>query len=610
MARVITNNNGNTSSSTKTAFIDRLSHSVIKETSKTLKHYIDVKRRENDFILNPNSSACDSIPLKARFMYGTTKEYPPLYGSYHSDNDLKIYLRSFQKQQKQHSTSLPSPEKQLCRDELNFHMRSFEHSSIENQKFSELRLRPSVRSNSSCSLTSSVDFQKRNSKSASKFSRHRQDQLIDNAANILASMIQTRRSIYEKQFLLQQTPANYDSRNANPSPRQTDDQCNAQQVLPSSNNASANVKFPTVTQEPKKTKRKTRNELAKATYIMHKAKPIAKGILCDYQISVTTGTCNGASTDAPIRVKLYGTHGYTEFTDLVDSETHRVPFLKCQTDVFTIQKYHVGKLAGITIGHDQKDIKSAWFLDKVSIKDPIRSITYDILCNAWLSSKSTDQKTMRDFEVTSVILPKTNSYAYDRQEEIENQSDYSTTSDETYASNSTDSYRNDQFKDRKKTNKHRSQQQKSVDSTAVVKTRTSKAAMTNHLSQPQTTKTISSHSKRDELYRPPVPARRTRSPILDRTPPKNSDNEDNVGNHTNRLMSPKSPLILDQSNSDRNISHRMHHTTNDTLKINSTDYNSPSTRLENRSLPIPISPERPIKTTEQKNEDDPLSFFD
>ncbi|CAF4977019.1 unnamed protein product, partial [Rotaria magnacalcarata] len=66
-------------------------------------------------------------------------------------------------------------------------------------------------------------------------------------------------------------------------------------------------------------------------------------------------------------------------------------------------------------------------------------------------------------------------------------------------------------------------------------------------------------------------------------------------------MSPKSPLILDQSNSDRNISHRMHHTMNDTLKINSTDYNSPSTRLENRSLPIPISPERPIKTTEQKN---------
>ncbi|CAF4459872.1 unnamed protein product, partial [Rotaria magnacalcarata] len=50
------------------------------------------------------------------------------------------------------------------------------------------------------------------------------------------------------------------------------DQCNAQQVLPSSNNASANVKFPTVTQEPKRTKRKTRNELAKATYIVRISK--------------------------------------------------------------------------------------------------------------------------------------------------------------------------------------------------------------------------------------------------------------------------------------------------------------------------------------------------
>ena len=88
---------------------------------------------------------------------------------------------------------------------------------------------------------------------------------------------------------------------------------------------------------------------------MHKAKPITKGILCDYQISVTTGNCNGASTNAPIRVKLYGTHGYTEFSDLDNSETHRVPFLKCQTDVFTVKKYHVGKLAGITIGHNQKD---------------------------------------------------------------------------------------------------------------------------------------------------------------------------------------------------------------------------------------------------------------
>ncbi|CAF5100435.1 unnamed protein product [Rotaria sp. Silwood1] len=128
MARVITNNNGNTSLPTTTPFMDRLSHSVIKEASKSLRYYIDVKRRENAFVLNPNSSALNSIPLKARFMYGTTKEYPPLYGSCHSDNDLKVYLRTFQKQQKQHHSSSSSPEKQLCRDELNFHMRTYKYS--------------------------------------------------------------------------------------------------------------------------------------------------------------------------------------------------------------------------------------------------------------------------------------------------------------------------------------------------------------------------------------------------------------------------------------------------------------------------------------------------
>jgi len=39
-------------------------------------------------------------------MYGTTKEYPPLYGSYHSDNDVKVYLRSFQQQQQKQPSAV------------------------------------------------------------------------------------------------------------------------------------------------------------------------------------------------------------------------------------------------------------------------------------------------------------------------------------------------------------------------------------------------------------------------------------------------------------------------------------------------------------------------
>lgn len=46
-------------------------------------------------------------------------------------------------------------------------------------------------------------------------------------------------------------------------------------------------------------------------------------------------------------------------------------------------------------------LESSWYLDKVSIQDTLLHNNYDIQCNAWLSGKSNDQKTMRDFEVTS-----------------------------------------------------------------------------------------------------------------------------------------------------------------------------------------------------------------
>lgn len=91
---------------------------------------------------------------------------------------------------------------------------------------------------------------------------------------------------------------------------------------------------------------------------MSKAKPITKGFLCQYKVSVTTGNRNGASTDAPIRIKFYGKNGCTDFHELMESETHRIPFVKGETDVFTVQTYHVGELFGITIGHDRPDMRS------------------------------------------------------------------------------------------------------------------------------------------------------------------------------------------------------------------------------------------------------------
>lgn len=151
---------------------------------------------------------------------------------------------------------------------------------------------------------------------------------------------------------------------------------------------------------------------------MHKAKPVGKEILCDYKITVVTGDHNGASCDAPIQIKLFGTNGYTKFVHLAESKTHKVPFAKNNTDEFVVQLDHVGRLAGIEIGHNEKDIRkrrsrsdsafdramclgSGWFLEKVSILDPIRGTTSEIPCEAWLSTNSDDGKTMRRFLVTA-----------------------------------------------------------------------------------------------------------------------------------------------------------------------------------------------------------------
>jgi hypothetical protein len=93
---------------------------------------------------------------------------------------------------------------------------------------------------------------------------------------------------------------------------------------------------------------------------MQQAKPIKNNSKHQYRVYVTTGNCNGASTDATIRIKLYGSNGCTNFIELENCETYQVPFNRDQTDRFTIKTHCVGQLFGITIGHDQTDISVYW----------------------------------------------------------------------------------------------------------------------------------------------------------------------------------------------------------------------------------------------------------
>lgn len=434
----------------------------------------------------------------------------------------------------------------MCREELNFHMRSFNISRKEKPKIAEFRLKSSSPSNSP---TRDV-----RARSSFKQTRHEQNQMIDDTADMLATMVKTRRANLDANILTQQSLSTYNSRNTNSSPHTLEE---------------TTTDLRTLTLKPQR--RAFEDTLSKAMNIMHRAKPITKGFLCEYKISVFTGNCNGASTNAPILIKLYGTNGHTNFYDLTQSQTHHIPFLKGQTDVFTLQTYDVGNLVGIMIGHDRKDMRASWFLNKVTIEDPIRNLIYDIPCNAWLSIKSHDQRTIRTFPVLSTIPSKQK-----KQRDLnETHSDYSTTiTERTTRSITTNPSENDALTEKKS---RKSQQHVSIGPTTIENLLNPNEFLPT--ARPIRSPVLSTTSSDSELIAKPLPTNLTSSPTSNPT----------------RLPSLSENELLQTT------------TTNESFQRNSFDYGRPPARLENRISPFSFSPER---TNQQDDDaDNILKFF-
>ncbi|CAF3803253.1 unnamed protein product [Rotaria magnacalcarata] len=521
----------NTTDTTSKPLMDQLTHAIIKETSKNLKYYIDVKRRENAFVLNPKSPFSDSTAVKAKLPNRSTKEHLSLYGSYYADKDTTNVLPSFQQKQTQFHPITTSPEKRMCREELNFHMRSYNFSPRESSKFSEIRAKPTMRLSSSCGIHR--DCRPRTSL---KLTRHEQDQLVDDAADILASLVKSRRSTNETNTLIQPTPALYISQPTTSSPRQTDDQSNIRSPMT----------YPATD--------------LRIFSIKPKAK--AKGEKRIIQ-------------DAPTKAT---------------------------------------SMARITVGHDRKDMQASWFLSKISISDPIRHKTSNILCNAWLSIKSIDQKTMRDFQVASVVSHQKTMISNDHREENESQSDYSTrTIEGTVRSNETNLSENILLTDYKPIQKNRKQQHVSIGPTTIAKRLSSMSTHTNNYSQLSpppppplaTIATIESHFNHDDLLLPPI-VPRIHSAALSETS-SDTEIESNMTNRTRSTSRTPSPTFHQtrlQPVSEYDTLQTK--STSSMFKRHSIDHDRPPARLEKRVSPLSVSVERPDKN----NENNPFSFIE
>ncbi|XP_022092629.1 uncharacterized protein LOC110980336 [Acanthaster planci] len=127
-----------------------------------------------------------------------------------------------------------------------------------------------------------------------------------------------------------------------------------------------------------------------------------------YELSIHTGNRLGASTRADVHVTLYGEKGNTGKIRLKQSKDtkdgKKVKFQKGQIDVFKVESYYVGKMECICIGHDRRELGCGWFLDKVMIREYGDDVTYEFLCERWLSAQDEDGQTVRTVPVTNIIM--------------------------------------------------------------------------------------------------------------------------------------------------------------------------------------------------------------
>jgi lipoxygenase homology domain-containing protein 1 len=128
---------------------------------------------------------------------------------------------------------------------------------------------------------------------------------------------------------------------------------------------------------------------------------IKKLPLKTYIVEVQTGKKSGAGTDADVFINIFGKYGDTGERYLKHSKTHSNKFERGNVDVFLIEAVQLKQLQKIRIGHNNKMPGSAWFLEKVTIKEENGNGKYDheFECKRWLAVDEDDGQIVREFFV-------------------------------------------------------------------------------------------------------------------------------------------------------------------------------------------------------------------
>nr|XP_020651634.1 lipoxygenase homology domain-containing protein 1-like isoform X1 [Pogona vitticeps]XP_020651635.1 lipoxygenase homology domain-containing protein 1-like isoform X1 [Pogona vitticeps]XP_020651636.1 lipoxygenase homology domain-containing protein 1-like isoform X1 [Pogona vitticeps] len=127
--------------------------------------------------------------------------------------------------------------------------------------------------------------------------------------------------------------------------------------------------------------------------VLHHGQPLLPVTI--YEVHIVTGDLWNAGTEADVYIVVYGEKGDTGSRQLLKSKNPRM-YLKGQTDVFSLEAVHLGKLRKIVIGHNGLGSGNGWFLEKIIVKDPITNVDYHFLCHRWLDQGEDDGKIVRE----------------------------------------------------------------------------------------------------------------------------------------------------------------------------------------------------------------------
>ncbi|XP_074641254.1 lipoxygenase homology domain-containing protein 1-like [Tubulanus polymorphus] len=122
-----------------------------------------------------------------------------------------------------------------------------------------------------------------------------------------------------------------------------------------------------------------------------------------YQVSVITGDCYNAGTDANVYMTIYGERGDSGVRQLWKAKSmSKGIFNKGQIDNFEVEAVSLGQLVKVIVGHDGAGPGLGWFLDKVIIKEHADANSHEeyvFPCGRWLDEGEDDGKLVRELKV-------------------------------------------------------------------------------------------------------------------------------------------------------------------------------------------------------------------